>query len=385
MVATLDLVQRSGRLKSALLEFSRQPRYARAFRDVLSAHNLNATAPRKDQLVHALDFFVLQHRLGNGQTIVEQFVAARRDLPQAEREMLLGWRDVVEGVFEVAGHDGGALVVENLVDDLTYRVRSNMGSQVLGSLRPGSFVLARVVPVGEEWLVSGATHPIAKSQRDAVYTAAADLAMRQPKLAFRNPDKLERAWELQRADRARFVSFFGTDMIVIPGAELAGRMREYYQFSRREVLAELSASGVASRYADRPLAFTDWPVALEESEVIGVIYDQTEGLSFFGGFKDFEEAFTDPSLIGQHRYRRRVNEYLDDDSVSPLPFRRLSERDPGRVSAVLGKVLGRRDFNWHRDGEKLMRQRKPWFFEQAPLPRVLPISERLGPYVGAAS
>jgi hypothetical protein len=51
-------------------------------------------------------------------------------LPEHERELLLGWRDVVEGIFEVHGRDGDALIVENLVDELTYRVSSNMGLSV---------------------------------------------------------------------------------------------------------------------------------------------------------------------------------------------------------------------------------------------------------------
>jgi hypothetical protein len=44
---------------------------------------------------------VLEHRLGKGRTVVEQFADAHADLTEAEREMLLGWRDVVQGPFEV--------------------------------------------------------------------------------------------------------------------------------------------------------------------------------------------------------------------------------------------------------------------------------------------
>jgi hypothetical protein len=58
--------------------------------------------------------------------VVERFVASRADLPEHERELLLGWRNVVEGTFEVQCRDGDALVTENLVDELTYRVHSNM-------------------------------------------------------------------------------------------------------------------------------------------------------------------------------------------------------------------------------------------------------------------
>ncbi|MFZ2059125.1 MAG: hypothetical protein WAV54_17120 [Acidimicrobiales bacterium] len=73
-------------------------------------------------------------------------MALRSDLSTPERDMLLGWRDVVEGIFEVVRRDGDDLVVTNLVDELTYRVRSNMGGEVFRLLRPGSYVLARFVP-----------------------------------------------------------------------------------------------------------------------------------------------------------------------------------------------------------------------------------------------
>ena len=55
-----------------------------------------------------------------------------------------------------------------------------------------------------------------------------------------------------------------------------------------------------------------------------MIYDETDGLGFFAGFGEFEQAFNEPTLLEQHLYRKRVADYLDDDSVSPLPFRRMA-------------------------------------------------------------
>jgi hypothetical protein len=69
--------------------------------------------------------------------------------------MLLGWREVVEGIFRVQRRDRDALVAVNLVDELTYRVRSNRGPAALASMRRGMFLIARLVPIGEEWLLSG--------------------------------------------------------------------------------------------------------------------------------------------------------------------------------------------------------------------------------------
>jgi hypothetical protein len=376
-----DLVVRSGELKAELIEFSRKPRYRQAFREVASAHLGEDRVIGEGKLIDILDRLVLQHRLPGGQTIVEQFVASRPDLPAAERDMVLGWLDVVEGIFEVGWRDGEVLIVTNLVDDLTYQVHSIMGGDMFRVLRPRSYMVARLVPIGSEWLVSGVIHPIARSGRKFAHTMAAELAMEYPELVFRNPSLLERGWELQRSDRERFVRFFGTDMVLMPGTELAERMRQYAAFSRSEVLAQLAEQKRAS-LVNRSVEF-DFPPALVNSGTVAVIYDETDGLAFFGGFGEFERAFTEPTLLDQPRIRQRVLDYLDDDSVSPLPFRRMADRDSTRASEVLRRVLGRKSFDWQRDGEKLMRQRKRSFFDRAPLPRILPSSARLAPYVGS--
>jgi hypothetical protein len=116
---------------------------------------------------------------------------------------------------------------------------------------------------------------------------------------------------------------------------------------------------------------------------IGPTYDETEGLSFFAGVGEFERAFTEPTLLDQRLYRQRVVDYLDDDSVSPLPFRRMADRDPLRASEMFRRVLRRKSFDWQRDGEQLMRQRKRSYFDRAPLPRNLPINSRLAHYAGS--
>ena len=54
---------------------------------------------------------------------METFVSAHPELADADRQMLLGWRDVVEGVFEIRERDGEAIIAVNLIDELTYWAR----------------------------------------------------------------------------------------------------------------------------------------------------------------------------------------------------------------------------------------------------------------------
>jgi len=374
----MDLVAVSGDLKRELVEFAQQPRYSRAYGQALLEQDFDIIDASEEQMVMFLDYFVLQHRLRNGKTVLEEFVAACEGLPQVQRDMLLGWREVVQGIFEVERRDGDALLVTNLIDDLPYRVRSNVGLQAIRQIAGHAFLITRLVPVGDEWLISGSVTVFRKRERDRILRIAAGFAVRHPELVFRNPDWLARGWELQREERERFVRFFGTDMVTVPGDLFAQRMGEYQAFSASEVEASLSESR-PPRQAPR---LVDPDSDLAESETVGVIYDELEGLCFYSEFGLVEQAFADPALLRKRLHRERVLEYLDDDSVSPLPFRRLAGRDVERANEVFRLVLAQKGFDWRRDGERLMRRRKAWFYQREPQPWIAPISDRLAPYVG---
>ena len=96
------------------------------------------------------------------------------------------------------------------------RARTRPGTAAFRPMRSGSFLRTRLVPVGEQWLLSAVSQILAARSRDALYRAAAQLSLRCPAWVFRNPEKLARGWELQRQDRADFVEFFGADMVCQP-------------------------------------------------------------------------------------------------------------------------------------------------------------------------
>jgi hypothetical protein len=277
---------------------------------------------------------------------------------------------------------GDALVTENLVDELTYRVHSNMGPSVFRLLEPGGFMIARLVPVGPEWLISGTFACYPKSDRVAIHRIACEMTMRHPKSAFRNPDKLARAQELQSAEHDRFVQFFGADIVVIPGAQLTERMRSFYNFCRDQTVAELAVSGKEPKSA--PFRGLEYPADLVASDAVAVTHDEVEGMGLYAEFGPIEQAFADPSLLRHPDYRRRVRDYLDDDTVPPLLFERMAARDPERANQVFRKLLGRKHFDWAIGGEKLMRQRKPDHFHRARLPRIVPLKDKLAPYAAGA-
>ena len=98
------LLEHCSDLKRRLVEFSRSRRFSRQFDQALRAGS-RGKAVDESEFINIIDHFILQRPLPGGRTVVETFVSAHPELAEADRQMLLGWRDVVEGVFEIRERD----------------------------------------------------------------------------------------------------------------------------------------------------------------------------------------------------------------------------------------------------------------------------------------
>ncbi|HEV2373048.1 MAG TPA: hypothetical protein VGS19_12850 [Streptosporangiaceae bacterium] len=225
----MDLVKQAGSLKPRLVEFALSPRFDHELSALIERNFPGGFVADEPLLSMTLDYFMLQHRLPSGTTVVEEFVTAHPELSAAEQDLLLGWRDVVEGVFEVAGKDGDTVMLVNLLDELTYRTRSNMGCQAFRTLKKQMIVICRLVRIGDDWLVSGnlATFPV--SARQDMLVAAAEQAMRSPEAVFRNPAKLADARSALTHQHQVFTRLFGCDLVVVPAAEVPPKVEEFHR------------------------------------------------------------------------------------------------------------------------------------------------------------
>jgi uncharacterized small protein (DUF1192 family) len=243
MVVSAELVWRSGDRKRELVEFARRRRFDGAFREAFACRFGEAPEVDDGQLINFLDFFVLQQRLPDGRTVVEHFVAEHPRLPEEERALLLGWREVVEGVFRVQRRD-----------------------------------------IGGEWLLSGACTVLPAASRGEASRLAAELAATHPALVFRNPERLAQGRQRQRVERRHFIAFFGSDLVVLSGDELAARMAAYWRFRMHQVRDDQGRSAadhLGERYgAAAQLPAFDLPADLGEVDTVGVVYDEVEGNSF---------------------------------------------------------------------------------------------------------
>jgi hypothetical protein len=371
-------IERSAELKRDLIDFACSPRLKQALGAALLEAGLEEL--EEADAIGTIDRFALQYRLPDGRTVVDRFVASRPDLDAADREMLLGWRDPVEGIFEIRGQDGGAIILLNLIDDLEYRTYSNMGPAVLRRLPRGGFVHARLVPirpVPDVWLVSGMMTTYRKSDAGYIANAALELATKRPELVFRNPEKVEQGWRQMREDRVGFVEFFGGDELVLPPAEAGERLNAYYRHRQEAALARQPARRRPPNLPGLDVPAFELPPDLADAGTIGIIYDETDGLNFYNEYGMLRDLFGDPALAADKRYTDVLRGYLRSETIPPMPLRRLAAAHPDTVDAVFRKILRQRHFTWAEHGEALMRRRKAWYYEREPRPGVSVIGARL--------
>lgn len=377
------LIARAADLKGELVAFARSPRFARRLGALLFAAADRHGYLDETQAVLVIDHFALQYRLPDGRTIVERFVAQRRPrLSDDERAMMLGWRDVVEGCFEVRRLDGDAVELHSLLDDLVYRVYSNRGSSAFTTLRKGMFVIGRIVPVHPAtgaWLVSGHLAVFPKSARRQIAHSAVQEVTAHPELSRRNPVLLRRAWEIQAEHRQDFITQVGSDLVVLPPLEAQETLREHYRRLRDKTMANLDrkAAKRATATGPTPEQTGRLPDDLLAADSVALIYDEAEGLNYYRDFGRLDALFADPALARDHTTLAQLREYLHDESVSPLAIRRLVHRHPNGADPVFRALLRKPGFSWSRDGEKLLHRHKKPYFDREPTPSVSIVGERL--------
>jgi hypothetical protein len=386
-----ELIERAAGLKGELVTFAESPRFARRLNALLLDAADDHGYLDEGRAVLAIDHFALQHRLPDGRTVVERFVTQRRPpLSDDDRMMVLGWRDVVDGCFEVRQHRGDAVELHNLLDDVVYRVYSNMGRRALKQLRTGMFALCRIVPVHpatDAWLISGHISVLPKSAARQIAPIALQEITAHPELMRRNPALLRRAWEIQAEQRANFIEVVGGDLVVQPPHEAQETLREHYRRLRQKAVVRLEGKAAerAATAGPTPEESGRLPDDLLTADSVGLVFDEIEGLNYYCDFGLLDDLFAEPALARDRSVLARLRGYLRDDSVSPLAIRRLVERHPDGADPVFRALLRKPGFSWSRDGEKLLRREKQSYFDGEPTPSVSVVGRRLCELLGTTA
>ncbi|WP_248782554.1 hypothetical protein [Kitasatospora setae] len=201
-------------------------------------------------------------------------------------------------------------------------------------------------------------------------------------MVFHNPEKIEQGWQRMRDDRAAFVEFCGGDELVLAPAAVEELLNAYYRHRQEAAIAVHPDRARGGRLPGLDFPAFELPSDLADAESVGVIFDDTDGLNFYADYGMLRDLFTDPDLTGRRKHQDLLRTYLREESIEPLPIRRLAAAHPETADTVFQRLLRRPGFTWAEHGEELLRRRKPWYYAQAPRPGVSVIGERLGELAG---
>lgn len=315
-----------------------------------------------DELTVFTDWFILEHLIKDNKTILQFFIENSRE--DADVLVASQWKYVIQGVFQVKKIvSKNHIQLYNLVNEVFYNVTSTMKEEL--PLKKGEYILAKILPLENYHIFSGLIDKIETRKKEEIYKIVAEIQLHDPKMAFiDNPQRLEQAYNIQKDEYKDFMSFFGSDEVIMSGQELAQKLREFYHyryFQKKDLQGGHSiAKTFQEKYHQLPqLPIFDFFHQLHSREDIGVIYDQQEGILFLSQYGKFKEIFSRSDFKQIKNYKKVIKGYLKDPTISALPFKRVAKEFPENSLEVFKAFLNRKRFTLEKDFPKLIEKYKP--------------------------
>lgn len=311
-----------------------------------------------EMFVSSVEQLLFEFTYDDGSTVLTRFLG-RRHLDAEDQSLVEGFSRGLSGLFEVVEPGIDVFRLRSVLDDLEYVVAATMPG-VIGSLKPGSFLRGRILPVADVWILSGLSERFAASARPEI----ADLAMRvilaNPALSLSNPELEESARRHTATLHATFLAQFGSDVAVRPAVVVG----ETYATLLEATCPEAEHRPWVRKIALGAVESADFDPSLK----VALFSHPEAGVSFYVRYDEVAAAFSMSDCVEDPERVELVVGYLDDATIPPWVIERLVA-DAGPVAdTVLGAVLGRPEFRWATDGAALMDERKPSYAQQSILP-----------------
>ncbi|KFD40863.1 hypothetical protein HX99_06135 [Peptococcaceae bacterium SCADC1_2_3] len=309
--------------------------------------------------------------------MIDRFIKENKNcLSGAEVAILEGWKESFEGIFEVKSVDEVTVRLYNLIDEAEYIATSNVGKQGLKRFSTGEFVITRLVPLDDIYLLSGVSFRYPSEARSMLEEEALKIVKSNlPASLGKNKEKWAQGWQMQKKLRNEFISYFKDEIIVVAGEKLQETMEGFLTYYTEKTKSKLSESEKA-KYAGLKSTLSV-PEKLATADSASVIFDETEGLKTYTDFKLFMETFKNPNLIKDEEYKEVIMGYLWSDTISPLPFRKMVERYPENARKVFATLFNKRNWSNEKDFPALMRKYKGAFLKEKPKPTVIPAVQKI--------
>lgn len=361
---TLEHIKIARQLKNDLVNYykKREQKYKPI---ILTKYAKNHNI-REDVLENGIDWLIHSFRFDKGDTLIDRFIKKHNTLTKLEIQILERWKNSFEGIFEVKTLETDSAKLLNLIDEKEYTAASITGPETLGRLKPGALIMSRLISLDDIFLFSGNMYLLPANDKKTLQELAAKIV--QSNIATQHA----KGWELQKKYRNSFISYFGDDLIILPGPKLGETFDAFNHFYMEQALSGMPEDTKSKYQALAPKM--QFPEALTQNDNIGLIFDEQEGLNFYPGFESFVAPFKNPGLLDDEENREAITGYLESDSMSTLPFKRMVERYPENARQVFATLVNKPDWDNDKDFDELMKKHKEAFLKKVWLPTTLPFN-----------
>ncbi|TEB05911.1 hypothetical protein Psch_02953 [Pelotomaculum schinkii] len=361
---TLEHIATAQQLKSDLVNYYKKRE--QKYKPIILTRYAKNHALREDVMANGIDWLIHCFRFQKGDTLIDRFIKKHRALSGLEIQILERWKDSFEGIFEVKALEADSVRLFNLVDQQEYTAASITGPETLERLKPGGLVMSRLIPLDDIYLFSGNMYLLPPGDKKALQDLAAKIAQSN------SSAKYDQAWEIQRKYRDSFISYFGDDLITLPGHKLDEAFDNFNHYHIEKTLHNMPEEKKSEYPAAAPKM--EFPEALTRNDNVGLIFDEREGLNFYPGFESFMAPFKNPRLLEDEEHREVITGYLESDSISTLPFRKMVERYPESSRQAFAALFAKPNWDNDKDFHELMEKHKGAFLKKKWEPATLPFN-----------
>jgi len=373
-----EILYRIGDIKAVLVKYMRRPE----FKDDLDAEQNDRFGKKgkpknEGEWINFQDWFLLEFKLRSGERIIDLFLETyQEDIHPDVYNLIEDWEKVLYGLFEVKGCLEHGYQMKSLINEVEYRVYATNVSEPLFDVQRGDFIIGRIVPALGFHIFSGAHSPIHldgnSTVRDEMYHEAARLQMESPAQALMdNPEKLEKSREAVRKMYADFISYFGKDEVFGTGKEIRQYHQDFFHhqfFKMKDPDTKLSKAEEFTKKTGKKYkpAKLKLPRKFLRCKDVAMLCDPVESLTFLEEYGFFLKIFADPDeYLGMPYATEVVMGYLESDSISDVPFRRVAKRHPENFRKVIDYYAGKEGFVVN-DLEDLIQKFKPESYDKLP-------------------
>lgn len=242
------LFARAGVLWSAIIEFIQTDRGSIAS----GLASYTATQIQRHSQLDPGQQKLLIHRFAiegeiDGKSPLDLFLAKQPDLNLTDRQTIANWRRSFVGLLAIVQIFPNGLEVMNWLTAKHYRVQftDELSQTAMSRLKVGDLIIAQLSQVvGIDWAILAPWVALGRLGRPKLAVAVGTFRQNYPHYLYSDaPDELAAAWESVAVYHDRFVEFFGSDEITLPGKQLQTRVGEFQTWMLKRQLETAGIDG----------------------------------------------------------------------------------------------------------------------------------------------